>query len=283
MTFSQKSDADTAFFLVDNGSLRSASTLGLRRVANNLSILTGLEVQPVSVLHSHKVAPSELAGRPAEIFAQAVKRQLAAGTKRVVVLPLFFGPSKALTEYLPQTFSELARESPDARLVVADALGGNADEPDTRLAIALQERVMEQVTRYGLYDAPVILVDHGSPVQAVADLRNRVGKRLRNALKPAGHTVAVSSMERRPGPEYAFNEPLLEHLLGTPGFAEGAVIIAQLFLLEGRHAGSEGDIADICQAAESNYPGLHCYRTELLGEHPLIAEILRDRLRSVLN
>jgi sirohydrochlorin ferrochelatase len=54
-------------------------------------------------------------------------------------------------------------------------------------------------------------------------------------------------MERREGPEYDFNEPLLENVFDMPGLRTGDVIVVPLFLSAGRHAGDNGDIADILQ------------------------------------
>ena len=53
--------------LVDNGSHRAASVLSLRRIAKELSVRSGREVHPVSLLHSTKVDPEELDGVPADI------------------------------------------------------------------------------------------------------------------------------------------------------------------------------------------------------------------------
>jgi sirohydrochlorin ferrochelatase len=84
-------------------------------------------------------------------------------------------------------------------------------------------------------------------------------------------------MERRPGAAYAFNEPLLATLLATPPWSSGPVIVAQLFLLPGRHAGPGGDVERICQRARKNFPSLRTRRTRLLGGHPALVEILADR------
>jgi len=88
-------------------------------------------------------------------------------------------------------------------------------------------------------------------------------------------------MERRPGAAYAFNEPLLENLLAQPGWRESAVIVGQLFLLPGRHAGPAGDVAEICARAEAGAPGLRTRRTALLGEHPQLIDVLADRYRAL--
>ena len=85
-------------------------------------------------------------------------------------------------------------------------------------------------------------------------------------------------MERRPDPKYDFNNPLLETLLEQwqeAGVSE--VVVSQFFLLPGRHAGPDGDLAEICQPFIEK--GMKVYRTENLGGHPLIEQILLDRIR----
>ena len=59
------------------------------------------------------------------------------------------------------------------------------------------------------------------------------------AAAVAAGAVEASSMERREGTEYDFNEPLLENLLGSEGF-EKDVVLSMLFISPGRHAGPGG-------------------------------------------
>ena len=85
--------------------------------------------------------------------------------------------------------------------------------------------------------------------------------------------------ERREGAEYDFNDPLLESLLSE--VAENGcreVVLAQLFLSPGRHAGKGGDLDEIC----SGFKG-ELIRTPLLGNHPEIISILERRIRSFQN
>ena len=85
-------------------------------------------------------------------------------------------------------------------------------------------------------------------------------------------------MERRAGEEYAFNDPLLEKLLAEIcARGERNVIVAQLFLAPGRHAGSHGDITKICLPFEKD--GVRIKQTPTLGKHPYLIEILGERLR----
>jgi sirohydrochlorin ferrochelatase len=124
----------------------------------------------------------------------------------------------------------------------------------------------------------VVVVDHGSPQRGVADVRNHVAQQLTVELGTAARRVLAASMERRPGPEYDFNDPLLENALRNPLCADGDVVVAMMFLSPGRHAGQGGDVVQICRKAEKSSPGLRVLMTPLVGDHPLIVEILADRL-----
>ena len=58
-----------------------------------------------------------------------------------------------------------------------------------------------------------------------------------------------------------------------------SVIIAQLFLTPVCHAGPRGDIAQICEPFIKD--GMKIQRTPTLGDHPLVLEILVERLEEV--
>ena len=73
-------------------------------------------------------------------------------------------------------------------------------------------------------------------------LRDSVAAQVGDIL---GVRVQPCSMERRDGPEYAFNDPLLENLGKVEGFSEGKLILGMFFLLPGRHAGACGDVSEI--------------------------------------
>ena len=83
-------------------------------------------------------------------------------------------------------------------------------------------------------------------------------------------------MERREGEEYAFNEPLLENLLGSEGFRRD-VVLSMLFISPGRHAGPGGDIAQICEEAEKTHPGLRTFMSDLFATHPGAIDLLARR------
>lgn len=231
----------------------------------------GEPVSPVSLLHSSAVPREELDGVAAETFEPAVSIRLAEGTTEFLVVPLFFGPSQALTRYLPARIAHLQRRWPALRVRVAPALFAAAD-------LRLAEILADNVRGAPAGPCRVALVDHGSPVREVTAVREALARQLAALLGP-GMEVASCSMERRAGPEYDFNEPLLAGLLARPDWGRGGVTIAMQFLLPGRHAGPDGDVAQICAAARKRQPGLVTQLTPLVSEHPRLVEILADRWR----
>lgn len=264
--------------LVDNGSLEPAATLALRQIARSLSAQTGREILPVSLLHSNKVALDQLEGIAGETVESFLSAQVAAGETEFIVLPLFFGPSRAISEYLPGLVEKLRGEFPSITVRVAPTLFSSGDDTLVKM---VADRVREKLKADFSQDETVrvALVDHGSPVAAVTAVRNALAEQLGLELGTAVTEIAGCSMERRMGPEYDFNEPLLERLLARDGWNSGPVIVAQLFLAPGRHAGPDGDIAGICAQALAASPGLRITRTEVLGTHPAMVTLLARRLK----
>ncbi|HTL66960.1 MAG TPA: CbiX/SirB N-terminal domain-containing protein [Lacunisphaera sp.] len=263
--------------LVDNGSLQPAATLALRGLATKLALRLGEPVEPVSLLHSSAIDAAQLNGRAAEILGPALERRLAAGREEFVIVPLFFGPSQALTAYIPGCLARLREKHPALRARLAPALHAPGDD---RLARILADHVRFELAKNPATATRVALVDHGSPVAAVTAVRNELASQLAGLLGGEVAAVAPCSMERRPEPEYDFAAPLLADLLARAPWSEGRVIVAMQFLLPGRHAGVDGDVAKICRAAEAAHPPLRTTMTTLVGAHPLLVEILADRWRA---
>ena len=259
--------------LVDNGSLVPAAVLQLRRIAAELGRLVGVPVEPVSLLHSGAIGPAKLGGVPAEILEPALRRRLQQGQESFLVLPLFFGPSRALTDYIPERVASLRGEFPRLQVRLAAPLH---DGRDDRLARILADHVRSVASSPG----PVALVDHGSPVPALSEVRNQLARQVGRLLGTPWE-VAPCSMERREGPEHDHCEPLLAGLLRTRPWCEAEVVVAMQFLSPGRHAGAGGDVAGICAAARKEHPRLSTTMTPLVGDHPLLLSILADRWRSV--
>lgn len=270
-------------FLFDNGSLRPAATLSLRKTAAELSAVLGTEVRAVSLLHSSAIDPTKLGGRPAVLLEPALNTFLDANpSAEVVILPLFFGPSGALTDYVPERLAALSKKFPQARLRQARWLV-DVNEPDTRIAEALEFAVRQVAAEKRLWKPHVVLVDHGSPQHGVTEVRDFLGRQLATLLDDAVEAVAVASMEKRPGSEYAFNDPLLEARLRTPPFDRGDVIVALQFLSPGRHAGPDGDVATICAEARKGQPLLRTHLTATIANDPRVIAVAAARYREALD
>ena len=273
-------------FIFDNGSVRPESTLSLRRLAKALELRFGVRVVATSLLHSTRVVSEKLDGVPAVLLEPALAGFGKSGGRRAIALPLFFGQSGALTEYVPERIEALKSSYPELRVELADCLVNRTDDSVDLIARALARNVRKRLELVGIVEGESISVlstDHGSPKKAVAEIRNLIGARLATILGDVVKRVIAASMERREGDEYAFNEPLLESALANVA-ADGArtVIVAQQFLQAGRHAGEGGDIAVICDSTERKFPGLSIYRTEVLGGSPEIVTLLERRFREAI-
>ncbi|MGB0371742.1 MAG: sirohydrochlorin chelatase [Opitutales bacterium] len=274
-----KSSESELFWLTDNGSLRPEATLMLRALSKDVSQRLGREVLPVSLLHSSKIDPELLDGKPAQTFERSVKAAYEAGKKNINIQPLFFGPSAALTEYLPERIRILSKKREGLKVEIARPLVQRGENtPDWLLDIL--EDFAHQLKR----DHPEIknwlLVDHGSPRKEVAEVRDRIAEDFNTRWRAnhPGERVKPASMERREGEAYAFCDPLLENAPEAYGFEGGAVGVLMLFFLPGRHAGPCGDVAEIIEGVEERMPGLKLYMSPLFSEHPKLAQVLAERI-----
>jgi sirohydrochlorin ferrochelatase len=76
--------------------------------------------------------------------------------------------------------------------------------------------------------------------------------------------------------------PLLADVLAAAPFAGRATVVAPLFLSPGRHAGPDGDIAQICADAFTG-SGTRCHLAELVGTHPVVVDALAAALQESLS
>ncbi|MEM1296155.1 MAG: cobalamin biosynthesis protein CbiX [Verrucomicrobiota bacterium] len=267
----------TCYLITDNGSYRPDATLSLRSLAERFGARISESVEPVSLLHSTKISPDKLGGISAQIFEPFVVRKLEEGVRRFHVTPLFFGPSAAILEYMPQRVEFLRATWPDLEVRISPCMVNPEDADDKRMATILTDRIHATREQRGFKTPSVALVDHGAPRIEVTEVRNHLAKQVRHLLAENDFPEVVAcSMERRDGDEYAFNEPLLERVIGTEGFRE-QVIVSMLFASPGRHAGPGGDVAKICEEAAGSHPDLEWQMTDLVAGHDGIIDILSAR------
>jgi len=278
--------ACTRVALIDNGSLRAEATLSLRRLAADLTKLSEasglpMHVEAVSARFADRVPERELDGRPAEILPGWLQRVSAESPgSRVLLLPLLVGPATTLTKTMPsaaRAVSGLEVEIAPSLVFLCPALAAPGASGVSEVAGILVDRLAElprslagtEETR----PLQILLCDHGSPVERVASAREAVRKELSKQL---GMSVTGCCMERREGPDYDFNGPLLEDVL--PSLPQGArVAVALLFLQEGKHAGAGGDIATIVAGVQEKRPDLQILTTPVMAGHPSLLKLLLQR------
>jgi len=267
--------------LVDNGSVRAEAVRFLRKVASDLSLRVKTEVLPVSYNHSHRINPEALDGQPAQLLADAAREAHLAGNREIGILPFFLSGGGGILKMVAREATLLKAEFPGIRFWRTPFLTDGWGSTDTRIADALRDRIDAAANELRSREWDLVLVDHGSPYPEAAALRNFLGGQVASCF--AGdqriRRFAVASMERRPGAFYAFNEPLLETVLKEWGGLR-PVVLGQLFLGPGKHAGPDGDIAGI---ARSVLGPAGWTQTRPIGDHPAIIETLAQRMGAPLN
>jgi sirohydrochlorin ferrochelatase len=264
--------------LIDNGSLEPAAHRGLRRVAADLGARTGQTVHAVSWKHSDRIPADQLNGTPASCLPDFVARNVAAGERDFVFVPFFISAQGAIGSSLRRDLDRLRQQTPTPGFSVtfADGLGARG-----AIAPIVADRIRSSIAQLGVVRPPVIVVDHGGPSPASATVRNQLAAEVRTLLGDAAGPVAAASME---GEDHPHNHPLLAAQLRQPAFDQGDVLIAPLFLLPGRHAGANGDLAEIAADAAAHAPApLRCHFTGLVGDHPFTAAALAPALHAALS
>lgn len=272
--------------LVDNGSRRAGAVLNLYRIAVQLGEKSGRTIDAAPLQHADKI-PVEAFGdalgdRPVITFLDYVAGSLASGVDEFVILPLFFGHSRAISSFIPDTLNGLEKIHGKFSWTVADVLCP-LPRGEEKLARLLYDNLgLPAKSSAGKPDF-IILTDHGSPSRKVNAVRVKLAEQLA-AYLPQQVSLLQAAMERREGPEYDFNGPLLQDLLEDLARAHGVVKVAisMLFISPGRHAGEGGDIAGICAQMMQRHPGLAVHISPLVGDNPLLIDILHDRLQGVM-
>ncbi len=196
-------------------------------------------------------------------------------------MPLFFGKSKAITSMIPQLYDELSATFGSFDIRVADVLYP-LPEGDARLVDILHDNIRQTADRQSVSLNNIVLVDHGSPIPRVTEVRKAMAGQLQQRLD-AGQQLSQAVMERREGKEYDFNGPLLQDWLQELALSgEKTAIVGMMFLLPGRHAGEGGDIHEICAEVMQQHPGFTVGISPLVGEHPSLIDLLHQRLQSIV-
>lgn len=267
----------SVILLVDNGSVRAAATKQLRKLAHALSQHAGQTIHPVSFKHANKIKAEEIDNIPADIFSTFMEKQLSQGEREFILLPLFFGASKALTSFVPEQIELLKQRFGDFYLRIADVVYPLPDG-DKHLVDIVHKHITETARIKQLPLNNIVLVDHGSPIPTVTAVRKHLTIEVQKRL---GDTSQLDEavMERREGKRYDFNGDLLESWLTKKAQSgENSAIVVLLFFLPGRHAGIGGDIVEICEGIMDKYPDFNIAISPLISENELLIPLLHSRL-----
>ena len=107
--------------------------------------MVGHMVNPVSLLHSTKAKAEDLEGVPAEIFEPFLKKRREEGVNSFLVVPLFFGHSAAIYEYLVQRVLGMREKWPELEVRVAPCMVDITDSSDTGVAEILADLVRKKI------------------------------------------------------------------------------------------------------------------------------------------
>lgn len=267
--------------LCDNGSTQPNATLQLRRLAQQLSQQSGQTIHPVSLQHANRIEASQLEGIPAQVFGEFMQQQLDAGETEFILLPIFFGKSRALTSFVPDEADRLRQQYGDFSLQLADVIYPlPTGEP--LLVDIIHDHIQQTAAQHNLPLQNLVLVDHGSPIPRVTEVRQHLARQVQNRLADAT-SLEQAVMERREGKEYDFNGDLLEHWLSRKAEAGAkSALVIMMFFLPGRHAGENGDIVQICESVMQQHPDFKVAISPLIAEHPAFVNLLQLRLQGAL-
>lgn len=283
----QQKASDPTILLVDNGSTRVDAAVQLRLIAKKLSDKTRKTIHPVSMQHSDRISTEDvvnkLSGKPAQVFRAFMRKQLKQNQRNFVLIPLFFGKSRAITSFVPTEIEKLETEFGSINLSITDELYPLPNGDPKLIEILFQHSKLAIDGRKHHECQNLVLVDHGSPLPTVNAVRQHIASKLQEKLAN-GIQLKQAAMERRKGNEYDFNGELLQDLLSKLAESgETSAKVLLLFLLPGTHAGKNGDIVQICRNVMDKFPDFTASMSPLIGEHEMLIDCLSDRLRNTLD
>ncbi len=266
--------------LVDNGSLCADATQQLRKLAQGLSVKVGKKIHPVSLRHADQIPTEQLGGKKAQVLQTFMQESLSQGQRHFIILPLFFGESKAIECLIRDYLLSLQLLFCDLSFQIADIVCP-LPKGEPLLVDILYDHIMLTASKLVFPLENIILVDHGSPSPRVSAVRKHLAQSLQKKF-PINIKIEQAVMERREGKKYLFNGELLRNeLIKKAKAGEKTAIVSLLFFLAGRHAGTGGDIEKICASVMKHYPPFKIAICPLISAHQALISILYQRLQNL--
>ena len=268
---------------MDNGSLRPEAGLMTRRISNMLQQEIGLPVIAASLAHSDRIPEESLGGISIPLLDELLERLCErADFKEIWIVPFLLVTGGMIYQRIQATLKRFSLRYPQLSFDITDGLVSESDPLEESIAGLIAEQVHDLIDREKLLRPRLVMVDHGSPDPSSARVRNHVSERLASILGDKVDGVVPASMERREGPEYDFNEPLLERAL-VESVEQGHlnIVLARLFLQPGRHNGRGGDVDCVCDSVTGQFPETRILSLPRIFSEKRLVPLLKRRLKQL--
>lgn len=242
--------APAAAVLLGHGSLAAESGVAMFRHAE--------------LLRARGLAPQVAAGflnLSEPTIDESVARCVAAGARRIALVPYFLVAGKYVREDVPRVVRRLREAHPQVEIDATRHLG---DHP--LLAALVRDRAEQRLGRALSASDALVMLAHGSPYEDANDDVRRVASR----LAADGLRVGVGFME--------INRPTIAEAVDRAvARSAGAVVAVPYFMHRGMHV--RHDLPDAAARAALEYPGRAILLAGHLGYDARIASIIEERAR----
>jgi sirohydrochlorin cobaltochelatase len=241
-----------SILLIGHGSLRPNSGAAMIRLAARL--------------RENGAAPLVAAGflnysRPA--LAESIDRLRRRGATAIIAQPYLLVPGYISSTVLPRAMAGLRAAIPELTMIQAEPLGAHP-------ALAALVRLRADAAGASRHSA-LLVAAHGSPDPAASAPVEAVAAMLR----AEGAYAAVETCY------LGLNPPDIPSAIAAQVAAGRRHIVVTPFLLQlGGHAAE--DLPAIVAAARQSHPAAQICCAEHLGYHPLLAEVIADRVADLL-
>lgn len=267
--------------LADNGSVKPYAPLMTRKLAQQLQEEIGVKTIPASLAHSGRIPVDRLNGQPVALVKPLLQELSMSGIEEVIILPFMLASGGAIHRKLAAEVEIASNSFAETKFELAQAILSDSDQNPHPIVPMFVEHIESTIQEKSLDRPRVILVDHGSPRRESADLRNSVGKQLKDSLGERIEGLIAASMERRPGAEYDFNEPMLKKVLEESAEERKTIVLARLFLQPGKHSGKKGDVDEICEEVFRRFPEFEIHHAPRVFLQKNLIHLLKIRYKEI--
>ena len=147
----------------------------------------------------------------------------------------FFGPSLAITDWLPKKLTEWKNQGTHRNFEILPCLHQAGDQ---RISKAILDYTFKMINKSKMDRPFVALVDHGTPLRSVNQIREEIGSQMKERLKGLLKVLPLAAWKEGRVASMTLMILSLESLIKELEEKKiKKLVLAQLFLSPGRHAG----------------------------------------------